>query len=75
MPYPALYLVRQWICLPVLGGLGSDPAIDSRPAFFVSVFSALLGSTVDTSFASISGEFHFFYVDWWITDPEVDYGS
>ena len=27
---------------------------------------------MDTSFASISGEFHIFYVNWWITDPEVD---
>ena len=52
--------------------LYSDPAIDSRPAFFVPVYSALLGSTVDTSFASISGEFHIFHVNWWITDPEVD---
>ena len=44
-----------YIYLPVFGGLGSDPAIDSRPALFVP--SALLGSTVDTCFSSFYGEF------------------
>ena len=35
---------------------------------FVPVYSSLLVSTVDTSFA----ENFIFYVNWWITDPEVD---
>ena len=39
------FLVRQWFMfLPIYGGfLYSDPAIDSRPALFISVYSALLG--------------------------------
>ena len=38
----------------------------------VSVYSALLGSTLDTSFVSVYGVFHILYVYWWIMDPEVD---
>ena len=38
---------------------------------FISVYSALLGSTADTSFVSVYGVFHI-YVNWRITDPEVD---
>ena len=40
---------------------------------FISVYSALLGSTADTSFVSVYGVFHI-YVNWRITDPEVDSG-
>ena len=58
-----------YIYLPVFGGLGSDPAIDSRPALFVPVFSALLGSTVDTCFSSIYEEILIFLSEL------VDYGS
>ena len=36
---------------------------------FISVYSALLGSTVDTNFASVYGEFHVFLRE------KVDYGS
>ena len=38
----------------------------------VSVYSALLGSTLDTSFVSVYGVFHILYVNWWIIVPEVD---
>ena len=38
------FLVRQWIHVSSsLRRLLLDPAIDSRPAFFVTVYSALLG--------------------------------
>ena len=41
---------------------------------FISVYSALLGPTVDTFYASVYGvvEFHVFLRAMWITDPEVD---
>ena len=38
----------------------------------VSVCSALLGSTLDTSFVSVYGVFHILYVNWCIMVPEVD---
>ena len=40
---------------------------------FISVYSAMLGSTVDTIFCVSLRRFsRFFYVKTWITDPEVD---
>ena len=63
------WFVSGYIFPPVYGGPRSDPAIDSRPALFVPVYSALLGSTVDTSFASVYGEFQVFLRE------NVDYGS
>ena len=36
------------------------------------VYSALLGSTVDTNLRQFTEIFTFFYVKTWITDPEVD---
>ena len=65
MPYSAPYLVRQWIQISanLRRPWYSDPAIDSRPALFVPVYSALFGSTVDTSFVSVYGVFHIFYVN------------
>ena len=38
----------------------------------VSVCSALLGATLDTSFVSVYGVFHILYVNWCIMVPEVD---
>ena len=38
----------------------------------VSVYSALLGSTLDTSFVSVYGVFHILYVNLCIMVPEVD---
>ena len=72
MPYLALYLVRQWIHISasLRRPWYSDPAIDSRPALFVPENSALLGSTVDTSFASVYGGFFKK-----ILRELVDYGS
>ena len=60
-----------YIFPPVYGGPGTR-ILRSIVLLFVPVYSALLGSTVDTNFASVYGEFHVFYVNWWTTDPEVD---
>ena len=39
---------------------------------FISVYSAMLGSTVDLFLRQFTEIFTFFYVNTWITDPEVD---
>ena len=61
-----------YMFLPVYGGaLYSDPATDSRPALFITVYSALLGPQWYMLCVS-PRNFRFFYVSRWITDPEVD---
>ena len=70
MPYSALYLVRQWIHISAsLRRPGTRILRSILVLLFVPVFSALLGSTVDTNFASVYGEFHVFLREL------VDYGS
>ena len=67
------FLVRHWILVSSSPRrlLYSDPTIVSRPALFVAVFSALLGLQWYMLCVSLRN-FTFFYVNRWITDPEVD---
>ena len=58
---------------PVLASdRGAVPGFSGRWFMIVSVHSALLGSTLDTSFVSAYGVFHILYVNWCIMVPEVD---
>ena len=68
------FLVRRWVqFLSVYGGFWySDPAIDSRPALFITVYSALLGPQWYMLCVSLRN-FMFFYMNRWITDPDVDF--
>ena len=51
---------------------GAVPVSLGDGFMIVSVYSVLLGSTLDTSFVSVNGVFHILYVNWWIIVPEVD---
>ena len=70
MPYSApLGFDSGYIFLPVFGGPGTRMLRSILVLLFVPVYSALLGSTVDTDFASVYGEFRVFLREL------VDYGS
>ena len=54
------------------GGLAQSQVSLGDGFKIVSVYSALLGSNMDTSLVSVYGVFHILFVNWCILVPEVD---
>ena len=60
-------------CVGTVAGVLAQSQVSLGDGFKIfSVYSALLGSNMDTSFVSVYGVFHILFVNWCIMVPEVD---